>query len=464
MSDRTEPSWGAGSSAYARLRRLNDDEEAGAGFFDRSDDLPPAGEPEPNPPRKRRAAERKSEPERQPERGRKSERKPERQPERESKPPRAGRRTDRAPEPDRSTEDRRAERTQRTERVPEPVPERFPERAPERTRRSDRGDRTARTERVMDPFDDFPTAPAAPTRPPAAPAGPPMAQAEPATGESVDEASGRNRRRRSAGRNVPVSIVVGLLLAGTVLGVLFYEKPWFILVLIVASLVGIWELVRAIRNSGANPPIVPLMVGGTVMLGLAWFRGVEALSLGMLVTVLAVFVWRLADGPAGYQRDMGAAALITIYVPFLLGFAAPLATPDDGPWRILTTLAVVILSDTGGFVAGVLFGKHPMAPVISPKKSWEGFAGSVAASAIGGAVLMWQLIDVAPWWGAVFGAVVAVAAVLGDLAESLLKRDLGVKDMSNLLPGHGGLMDRLDSILFALPTAYLLFQLLAPPA
>jgi phosphatidate cytidylyltransferase len=272
------------------------------------------------------------------------------------------------------------------------------------------------------------------------------------------------RRRRSAGRNVPVSILVGLLLAGTVLGVLFYAKPWFLAVLVVAAGVGTWELVRAIRTSGDNPPLVPLLVGGTVMLALVWFRGMEALSLGLLVTVLAVFVWRLADGPVGYQRDMGAAALITVYVPFLLGFAAPLATPDDGEWRILAALAAVVLSDTGGFVAGVLFGKHPMAPTISPKKSWEGFGGAIVAAAIGSAILLWQLFDVAVWWGAVFGAVIAVACVLGDLAESLLKRDLGIKDMSNLLPGHGGLMDRLDSILFALPTAYLLFQLLAPPA
>ncbi|NUT01912.1 MAG: phosphatidate cytidylyltransferase, partial [Hamadaea sp.] len=135
---------------------------------------------------------------------------------------------------------------------------------------------------------------------------------------------------------------------------------------------------------------------------------------------------------------------------------------DDGQWRILCTLAAVILSDTGGFVSGVLFGKHPMAPTISPKKSWEGFGGSIVWAAAGSAVLVWLTLDVAPWWGAVFGAVVAVACVLGDLAESLLKRDLGIKDMSNLLPGHGGLMDRLDSILFALPAAYLLFSILAP--
>jgi phosphatidate cytidylyltransferase len=181
-----------------------------------------------------------------------------------------------------------------------------------------------------------------------------------------------------------------------------------------------------------------------------------------MVSVLATLVWRMGDGPEGYQRDMGAATLILLYVPFLLGFAAVLSAPADGEWRILATLAVVVLSDTGGFVTGVKFGKHPMAPTISPKKSWEGFAGSVFAAAVGGSLLLYFLLEVKPWWGAVFGVVVSVAAILGDLSESLLKRDLGIKDMSNLLPGHGGLMDRLDSVLFAAPTAYLLLSVLAP--
>jgi phosphatidate cytidylyltransferase len=197
------------------------------------------------------------------------------------------------------------------------------------------------------------------------------------------------------------------------------------------------------------------------MVGLAWFQGPDALAIGLLVTVLAAMVWRLADGPAGFQRDLGAAALIAVYVPFLAGFAALLAAPDDGHLRVLVTLAAVVLSDTGGYVAGVLFGRHPMAPTVSPKKSWEGFGGSLLAAAIGSAVLLYVLLDVAVWWGAVFGLALAGAAVLGDLAESMLKRDLGIKDMSDMLPGHGGLMDRLDSVLFALPVAYLLLSALA---
>jgi phosphatidate cytidylyltransferase len=263
-----------------------------------------------------------------------------------------------------------------------------------------------------------------------------------------------------AGRNLPAAIGVGVLLAAVVLVTLFYWRPAFLGVVVAAVSVGMWEMARAVRSAGARPPLAPLFAGGAVMVGLAWFGGPEALSLGLLLTVLATMVWRLADGAGGYQRDVTAATLIAMYVPFLGGFAALLAVPDDGHLRIIVTLAAVVLSDTGGYAAGVFFGRHPMAPAVSPKKSWEGFAGSLAASAGGGALLLYFLFDVVPWWGALYGLALATLAVLGDLTESMLKRDLGIKDMSQLLPGHGGLMDRLDSILFALPASYLLLSLL----
>ncbi|MEU5914145.1 phosphatidate cytidylyltransferase [Micromonospora sp. NPDC047527] len=266
-----------------------------------------------------------------------------------------------------------------------------------------------------------------------------------------------------AGRNLPAAIGVGLSLGALIVVPLVFYPLAFLVVVAAAVAVGIWEMTRAVRRSGAHPPLVPLVAGGVLTIGLAWFAGPDALSLGLLVTVLGTMIWRLGDGPAGFQRDLTAATLIAVYVPFLGGFAALLAaSPDDGPLRILATLVAVVLSDTGGYAAGVSFGRHPMAPSISPKKSWEGFAGSVTAAALGSALLLWLLLDVAPWWGALFGVAVSGAAVLGDLAESMIKRDLGVKDMSNLLPGHGGLMDRLDSILFALPTAYLLLVVFVP--
>jgi phosphatidate cytidylyltransferase len=139
-----------------------------------------------------------------------------------------------------------------------------------------------------------------------------------------------------------------------------------------------------------------------------------------------------------------------------------LASPADGAKRILAMLIAVVLSDTGGYIVGAKLGRHAMAPSISPKKSWEGLAGSLGAAGLGSALVVSLMFNVAPWWGLLFGLAVSVAAVLGDLTESMIKRDLGVKDMSGLLPGHGGAMDRLDSILFAAPTGYLLLSAIAP--
>jgi phosphatidate cytidylyltransferase len=270
------------------------------------------------------------------------------------------------------------------------------------------------------------------------------------------ETSGR------AGRNLPAAIAVGLGLGLVVLASLVFWKPAFLGVIAAASAVGIWEMARAMRITGARPPLVPLIGGALVITGLST-AGEDAVVLGMVVTVLAAVLWRLADRPREIRRDFTASLLITVYVPFLLTFATLLAMPEDGPQRVLVTLIAVILSDTGGYAAGVFLGKRPMAPSISPKKSWEGFAGSITAAAVGSAVLLYFLLDAPFYWGLLFGATISAVAVMGDLAESMLKRDLGIKDMSRLLPGHGGLMDRLDSILFAVPTAYLLLTLIAPP-
>jgi phosphatidate cytidylyltransferase len=265
-----------------------------------------------------------------------------------------------------------------------------------------------------------------------------------------------------AGRNLKAAIGVGVTLGAIVVASLFLWRQAFLGVVVLAMAVATWEMVRAVRPSGARPPIVPLIGGGVAMAGLAWYGGAEALTLGLVATAIATLVWRLADGPAGYQRDLVAALLIAVYVPFLGSFAVLLLRPDDGALRVVAAIAGVVLSDTGGYIAGVFLGKRPMAPSVSPKKSWEGFAGSLVASAVGGALMLYFMFDVAWWYGAVFGLAVAAASVLGDLAESLLKRDLGIKDMSSLLPGHGGFMDRLDSVLLAAPTAYAVLALVAP--
>ncbi|MFJ8577557.1 phosphatidate cytidylyltransferase [Micromonospora sp. NPDC093277] len=345
----------------------------------------------------------------------------------------------------------------------------------------DRGyDEPVRGGRPYLPDDEYATAQIAPVRdePDQVAAGPddPTGQLAAVRDEPPPGRRGRGRRRASvdrpataqsatgrAGRNLPAAIGVGLALGAAILVPLFFYPLAFLVVVATAMAIGSWEMARAVRRGGAHPPLVPLIAGGVITVGLAWFAGPDAQSLGLLVTVLGTMVWRLGDGPRNYQRDVTAATLIAVYVPFLGGFAAMLAAaPGDGHLRVLVTLVAVVLSDTGGYAAGVAFGKHPMAPRISPKKSWEGFAGSLTAAAAGSALLLWLLFEVTPWWGALFGVAISCAAVVGDLAESMIKRDLGVKDMSNLLPGHGGLMDRLDSILFAVPAAYLLLTVLVP--
>jgi phosphatidate cytidylyltransferase len=267
-----------------------------------------------------------------------------------------------------------------------------------------------------------------------------------------------------AGRNLPAAIGVGSGLGAAVLVSLLFWKPAFFFLIVVAACVGTWEMVRAVKER-ARPPMIPLLVGAPLILGLAWYGGAETITLGLVATVLAMVAWRFGDGVEHFQRDVTVGVFIAVYVPFLAAFVALLVRSDDGVMRILATLIAVVLSDTGGYASGVFFGKHWMAPTVSPKKSWEGFAGSLVITALGSAIVLHFMLHDHGWWrGAVFGLAVSAASVLGDLAESMIKRDLGIKDMSNLLPGHGGLMDRLDSILLAAPAAYAVLALLLPPA
>lgn len=260
-----------------------------------------------------------------------------------------------------------------------------------------------------------------------------------------------------AGRDLSAAIAVSLLLGALVVAPLYSPLRWlFIGVLVLAALVGLYEVVRALRLAGAAPPVLPLLSGGAAMVVLAYREGPEALAAGLLLTVLACLLWRLGGPAAGALRDVAASAFTAAYVPFLVAFAALLAQPADGPRRVTVFIATVVCSDVGGYAAGARYGRHPMSPSVSPKKSWEGFAGSVTACALAGAVFFGVLLDAPPLLGAVYGLAVVCTATLGDLGESMVKRDMGIKDMGSLLPGHGGLMDRLDSLLPTAPVAWLL--------
>jgi phosphatidate cytidylyltransferase len=263
-----------------------------------------------------------------------------------------------------------------------------------------------------------------------------------------------------AGRNLPIAILVGLTLGALVLVPLYSPYRWtFVIVIGAAMAVGTYEVVTALRGLGAQPPLAPLLAGGVAMVVLAYQQGSESLFVALVLTVLACIVWRLADPAEGYLRDTAAATFTAVYVPFLISFAALLTVPSDGSKRVTAFIATVVCSDVGGYAAGVLFGKHLMAPSVSPKKSWEGFVGSVIACAAAGGIFFVKLFDASPVLGVVYGLAVVGTATLGDLGESMVKRDIGVKDMGNLLPGHGGLMDRLDSLLPTAPVAFLLLSL-----
>lgn len=272
-----------------------------------------------------------------------------------------------------------------------------------------------------------------------------------------------------AGRNLPAAITSAVLLLSVVAASLWFWKTAFMIVVCIAIVIGIWELGRALRTKGIDVPEQPLMIGAVVMLVVAYFSGAPALVTATAVTALVTLLWLLRRGVDGFVKNATASVFVLIYLPFLASFvglmlaeggAIDFDRADNGVRGIVLFILVTVASDTGGYVAGVLFGKHPMAPVISPKKSWEGFVGSALACVAAGWFLVTAMLDGDAWVGVLLGLIVVVMATLGDLVESVIKRDLGVKDMSQVIPGHGGIMDRLDSLLATIAPVWLLLHYL----
>ncbi|MCE3029125.1 phosphatidate cytidylyltransferase [Streptomyces sp. CMSTAAHL-2] len=268
-------------------------------------------------------------------------------------------------------------------------------------------------------------------------------------------------QKKSAGRDLSAAIGVGVGLGVVIIASLFIVKAVFVGVIAVAVVVGLWELTSRLQErKEIKAPLVPLAVGGAAMVVAGYVRGAEGAWVAMALTALAVLVWRMTEPPEGYLKDVTAGVFAAFYVPFLATFVAMMLTADDGPWRVLTFLLLTVVSDTGAYAVGWRFGKHKLAPRISPGKTREGLFGAVSFSMVVGALCMQFLIDGGHWWqGLLLGLAVAASATLGDLGESMIKRDLGIKDMGTLLPGHGGIMDRLDSLLPTAPVVWLLLVL-----
>ncbi|MGW2637945.1 phosphatidate cytidylyltransferase [Streptomyces sp. NPDC001348] len=265
-------------------------------------------------------------------------------------------------------------------------------------------------------------------------------------------------QKKSAGRDLGAAIGVGVGLGVVIVASLFVVKAVFVGVVAVAVVVGLWELTSRLQErKGIKAPLVPLALGGAAMVVAGYLRGAEGAWVAMALTALAALVWRMTEPPEGYLKDVTAGVFAAFYVPFLATFVAMMLTADDGPWRVLTFLLLTVVSDTGAYAVGWRFGRHKLAPRISPGKTREGLLGAILFAMVAGALCMQFLIDDGAWWqGLVLGLAVAASATLGDLGESMIKRDLGIKDMGTLLPGHGGIMDRLDSLLPTAPVVWLL--------
>ncbi|HEY3895652.1 MAG TPA: phosphatidate cytidylyltransferase [Pseudonocardiaceae bacterium] len=279
---------------------------------------------------------------------------------------------------------------------------------------------------------------------------------------SVTQPAEAPSRTPGAGRNLWAAISVGLLMGAVILLALFTVRQLFIGVVAVAVAVSSWELSRVLHRGGVRVSLPPVLVGGQAMVWLAWPFGRDGILVAFVITALTCLVWRVPKGAAGYVRDVSASVFSTAYVAGFAAFATLLVVPEDGAARASCLMLAAVASDVGGYAAGVLGGRHLMAPSISPKKSWEGFVGSMVFGIAAGALSMVFLLGGRLWQGVLFGAAIVLTATGGDLVESLIKRDLGVKDMGSVLPGHGGLMDRLDSLLPSAVVSWLLLSLFVP--
>jgi len=265
---------------------------------------------------------------------------------------------------------------------------------------------------------------------------------------------------KKAGRKLLPSIAVSLLLLGLIFGtintapLLFFGFIWIVII------IGIREITAAYGKGGIDLPDYVLMIAATVLLVATWNGNTQglAVSAGLMIPILMFTL--LVISQKDFIKRSTSAVFITFYLAVLGGFILLLANHPDGATRIFALVALIACNDTFAYISGVLIGKHKIAPSISPKKSWEGLIGGAIAAVIGGAAIFHSLFETAWYVGALIGVMTVVTATCGDLIESAIKRDLAIKDMSNLLPGHGGIMDRLDSALFTAPAVWFAIELI----
>jgi phosphatidate cytidylyltransferase len=282
----------------------------------------------------------------------------------------------------------------------------------------------------------------------------PTAEADETEEEPPEKDYGR------AGRNLPAAIGMGLLIGGVVLASLIFLPISFVFIILIGIVAAMWELANALSRSGSLVSRVPTMISAACMVIATYIGGREALWVTFTASAGAVMLFTMVERRKNAVKDVSLSLFALTYVGLMACFVVYLLTQPDGNYFVIIFLAAVVASDTGGYIFGVLWGKHPIAPRISPKKSWEGYLGSTIFAAGVAAILAVTLLGAPFWTGLVIGAVIPAFATLGDFSESMIKRDLELKDMGTLLPGHGGVMDRLDSILPTAPVALVLFSVL----
>ena len=272
--------------------------------------------------------------------------------------------------------------------------------------------------------------------------------------QSINEAI--NKR---AGRKLGPSIVVSLSLIALIWFALAYHREIFAVVVAVAVLFGIREIVRAFGARDIYISVVSLAAGALGLTYATWNGGVAGLAIATAIAIPLLLIQLLTKGPEGFVQSATATTFSLLYLPFLAGFLILLARPNNGLERVMTFVVLVGCNDTFGYAVGVLLGKHPLVPAISPKKSWEGLIGSLVFTVVGGSLSFAYILSMDWWIGAVVGLMIVFTATCGDLIESAMKRDLQLKDMGSLLPGHGGILDRLDSVLISAPALWLALEL-----
>lgn len=296
---------------------------------------------------------------------------------------------------------------------------------------------------------------------------------------------------RSAGRNLPAAIASGLTLGALFLAGLFVEELIAVGLVMLLAALALHELHTAFRGQGLRPATPVIAGAGVVVVFGSYLHGPSALAVGLVLAAAGTTAWALVLGrvdarldrgaarrasaeaatggdaataeveptPSGLGADLAASALMMCWVPLMAGFAGLLLDRPGGEWYLSAAIALSVSNDIGAYAFGNRFGRHKLAPQASPAKTWEGFAGGLATVVVLAVVVTARGAAFTVPVAAVLAVALVIASTVGDLTESLIKRDLGVKDLGSMIPGHGGVMDRVDGILFALPTAHVVLAL-----